>query len=117
MPGVLHGRCQLRQTVHTPTTTNVLWVARLMGMYLRLAGPAFPKAVCPECEHQCLAGNLKMTMPIAAATTQVAWGYALSPDGYRMGNASTLVADMLQWSGNYLTLCQNGTSYAVQVGC
>ena len=61
------------------------------------------------------AGNLKMTMPIAVATTQVAWGYSLSPNGYRSGNSSVLVADMLQWAGNYLTLCQNGTSYAVQV--
>ena len=56
-----------------------------------------------------------MTMPIAVATTQVAWGYSLSPNGYRSGNSSVLVADMLQWAGNYLTLCQNGTSYAVQV--
>ena len=89
-----------------------------MVIYLSLKLPALlsQRRSAQSVSKQCLAGNLKMTMPIAVATTQVAWGYALSPDGYRMGNASTLVADMLQWSGNYLTLCQNGTSYAVQVG-
>ena len=61
-----------------------------------------------------------MTMPIAVATTQVAWGLSVAPNGFNTGNSTTLVADILQWAGNYLQLCANGTStnstsYAIQV--
>lgn len=55
-----------------------------------------------------------MTMPIAVAATQIAWGLSLAPKGFN-ANASTLVADTLQWAGNYLTLCVEGENYAVQV--
>ena len=53
-------------------------------------------------------------MPIAVAATQIAWGLSIAPKGFN-ANASTLVADTLQWAGNYLTLCVEGENYAVQV--
>ena len=56
-----------------------------------------------------------MTMPIAAAATQIAWGLALAPSGFSSGNASTLATDTLQWAGNYLSLCGSGDNYTVQV--
>ncbi|KAK9830377.1 hypothetical protein WJX72_011403 [[Myrmecia] bisecta] len=60
--------------------------------------------------------NLKLSYPIAAFTTQLAWSYIMNPGGYSKAGAANIVTT-LKTASSYLINCQTGPEvYVAQIG-